>query len=113
MISAKTIAALEAPDNRTPYILGVRMRKVKPGRGPSAFASGKLPPSSPESSDPQKPAPLKVKQVDIDGTRYIVCVNARQQRKDAADRQAIVEALALQIKKGLKAWWVIKAFESI
>lgn len=45
---------------------------------------------------------MKVKDVEIDDRRYIVCVNARQQRKDAADRQAIVEALAEQIEKGPK-----------
>jgi transposase len=103
MISAKTIAALEAPDNRTPYILGVRMRKVNQVADRVLSHPGSYRQVHPESSDPQKPAPLKVKQVDIDGTRYIVCVNARQQRKDAADRQAIVEALALQIKKGPKS----------
>jgi transposase len=57
----------------------------------------------PESSDPDKPSPLKVKQVEIDNCRYIVCVNTRQQRKDAADRQTIVEALSEQIKKGPKS----------
>jgi len=103
MISAKTIAALEAPDNRTPYILGVRMRKVNQVADRVLSHPGSYRQVHPESSDPQKPAPLKVKQVDIDGTRYIVCVNARQQRKDAADRQAIVEALAEQIKKGPKS----------
>jgi transposase len=46
---------------------------------------------------------LKVKQVVHDGTRYIVCVNSRQARKDAADRQAIVSALKEQLKKGAKS----------
>lgn len=103
MISAKTITALEAPDNRTPYILGVRMRKVKKVADRVLSHPGSYRHVRPESSDPQKPAPLKVKQVVMDGIRYIVCVNARQQRKDAADRQAIVDALAEQIKKGPKS----------
>lgn len=103
MISAKTIAALEDPDNRTPYILGVRMRRVKKVADQVLSHPGSYRHIRPESSDPQKPSPLKVKQVDIDGTRYIVCVNARQQRKDAADRHAIVESLAEQIKKGPKS----------
>ena len=46
----------------------------------------------------QSQADLKVKQVQIDGCRYIVCLNPRQQRKDAADREAIVKALAEQQK---------------
>lgn len=103
MISAKTIAALEAPDNQTPYILGARMRKVELIRDRVLSHPGSYKQVRPESSDPEKPAPLKVKQVEIDGSRYIVCVNARQQRKDAADRQVIVDALAEQLKKGPKS----------
>jgi transposase len=49
------------------------------------------------------PSPLKVKQVIHDDTRYIVCVNSRQARKDAADREAIVTALKEQLKKGAKS----------
>lgn len=103
MISAKTIEALEAPDNRTDYILGCRMRKVKQIAERVLSHPGSYKLVRPESSDPDKPSPLKVKQVEIDDCRYIVCVNTRQQRKDAADRQAIVEALSQQIKKGPKS----------
>lgn len=103
MISAQTIAALEAPENKTEYILGVRMRRAKLIRDRVLSHPGSYHQVYPESSDPQKPAPLKVKQVEIDGNRYIVCVNSRQQRKDAADRQAIIDALSEQIKKGPKS----------
>jgi transposase len=103
MISAKTIEALEDPDNRTDYILGCRMRKVKQIAERVLSHPGSYKLVRPESSDPDKPSPLKVKQVQIDDCRYIVCVNTRQQRKDAADRQAIVEALCEQIKKGPKS----------
>lgn len=37
------------------------------------------------------------------GTRYIVCLNQRQARKDAADREAIINFLRRQLKKGPKA----------
>jgi transposase len=57
----------------------------------------------PESADRSKPAPLKVKEVVHDGSRYIVCLNPRQARKDAADREAIIESLKRQLKKGPKA----------
>jgi len=57
----------------------------------------------PESDDRRKPAPLKVKEIIHDGTRYIVCLNARQARKDAADREAIIESLKRQLKNGPKA----------
>ncbi|MBW2593047.1 MAG: transposase [Deltaproteobacteria bacterium] len=103
MISSKTIAALESPTNQTFYILGARMRRVKQIRDRVLSHPGRYKAVRPESSDPQKPAPLKVKQVEIDDRRYIVCLNPSQQRKDAADRQAIVEALAEQIKKGPKS----------
>ena len=103
MISAKTIAELESPENQIPYILGARMRKVKQIRDRVLSHPGRYKEVWPENSDSQKPAPLKVKQVEIDGCLYIVCVNPAQQRKDATDRQAIVKALAEQIKKGPKS----------
>ena len=103
MISAKTIAALESDEYQTAYILGTRMRRVKQIRDQVLSHSGSYRLVRPESSDPEKPSPLKVKQVEIDGTRYIVCINTRRQRKDAADRQAIIEALTEQIKKGPKS----------
>jgi transposase len=103
MISAKTVEQLESPTNRICYILGARMRRVKQIRDRVLSHPGRYKEVRPESSDPEKPAPLKVKQVELDGCRYIVCLNPRQQRKDAADRQAIVAALAEQLKKGPKS----------
>ncbi len=103
MISADTLKQLESEDSSIPYILGARMRKVKQIRDRVLSQPGRYKLVRPESSDRNKPAPLKVKQVEIDGCRYIVCVNTRQQRKDAADRQAIVSALTEQLKKGPKS----------
>jgi transposase len=103
MISSQTIAELESPKNQTGYILGARMRRVKQIRDRVLSHPGRYKEVRAASSDPKKPAPFKVKQVEIDGCRYIVCINPRQQRKDAADRQAIVDALAEQIKKGPKS----------
>ena len=103
MISADTIKKLESKDNPIPYILGARMRKVKQIRDRVLSQAGRYKQVRPESSDRKKPAPLKVKQVEINGSRYIVCVNSRQQRKDAADREAIISALTKQLKKGTKS----------
>ena len=103
MISAKTLEQLESGENPTPYILGARMRKVKQIRDRVLSHPGRYKQVRSESSDPRKPAPPKVKQVEIDGCRYIVCVNPSQQRKDAADREAIVSALTKQLKKGPKS----------
>ena len=85
------------------YILGVRMRRVKEVDIDVLARSGRYREVYPESIDRSKPAPLKVKEVKHKGTRYIVCLNERQARKDAADRQAIIEALEEQLKKGAKS----------
>ncbi len=103
MISAKTIEKLESPENQVSYILGTRMRKVKQIRDRVLSHPGRYKAVWPQNSDPKKPAPLKVKQVEIEGCRYVVCVNPAQQRKDAADRQAIVAALTEQLRKGAKS----------
>ena len=57
----------------------------------------------PEGLTSKEPAPLRVKQVVHRGKRYIVCMNIRQARKDAADREAIVASLKEQLKKGPKS----------
>ncbi len=44
-------------------------------------------------------SPLKVKEVFVGDTRYIVCKNERQARRDEADRNTIVESLKEKIKK--------------
>ena len=102
MISADTMDKLEDPDRHIDYILGARLRKVneikgdvlsRPGRYKEVYAEGK------SSKDP---APLKVKEVWVNDNRYIVCVNTRQARKDAADRKAIIDTLGERIKKGPK-----------
>ena len=50
------------------------------------------------------PASLKVnKEVMVDDTRYIVCLNPAQARKEANDRENIVAALKAQLKKGAKS----------
>jgi transposase len=85
------------------YILGVRMRRVKEVRQDVLSKAGRYREVYPESSDRSKPSPLKVKEVNHNGTRYIVCLNERQARKDAADRQAIIESLEDQLKKGTKS----------
>jgi transposase len=101
MISADTLDKLD--EDQMPYILGTRMRKVKQINTKVLIRAGRYMEVYPESTDRRKPAPLKVKEVIHDGARYIVCLNQRQARKDAADRQAILESLKQQLKKGPKA----------
>jgi len=101
MISNDTVEKLEAAG--IPYILGVRMRLVKKVKTEVLSRAGRYTEVYPEGVTSKAPSPLKVKQVVHDGTRYIVCVNSRQARKDAADREAIISALKEQLKKGAKS----------
>jgi transposase len=97
MISAGALEKLD--EDETPYILGTRMRKVKKINTEILTRAGRYSEVYPET-DRRKPAPLKVKEVIHEGTRYIVCLNERQARKDAADREAIVESLKRKLKQG-------------
>jgi transposase len=101
MISKNTIKALE--EENIPYILGTRMRRVKEIKTEVLSRSGRYTEVYPEGVTSKAPSPLKVKQVVQNDTRYIVCLNTRQARKDAADRKAIIEALKAQLKKGAKS----------
>jgi len=100
MISTDTISKLE--EQQMPYILGARMRRVKEIKTEVLTRAGRYREVYPENADRSKPFPLKVKEVIHNDTRYIVCLNERQARKDAADRQAIIVSLKKQLKKGPK-----------
>lgn len=102
MISADTIAVLEEPDSNIAYILGARMRLVKEIRGEVLSRAGRYREVHPEGTHSKAPSPLAVKEVMVEGRRYVVCRNSRQARKDAAVRQAIIEALEERIKSNPK-----------
>ena len=96
MISADTLAYLER--EKIPYILGARMRNVKEIKENVLSRAGRYREVHPEGVSSKDPSPLKVKEVFVDDRRYIVCLNERQARKDVADRQSIVGALAEKLK---------------
>ena len=100
MISAKTVKELK--ERQIPYILGTRMRKVNEIRHEVLSHPGRYREVRPESSHAKDPSPLKVKEVNVEGKRYIVCLNPRQARKDALDRHSIVEALKEKLKSNPK-----------
>ncbi len=102
MISAKTRKELEHPKRGLSYILGTRMRKVTEVKREVLSRRGRYKEVYPEGKATKDPAPLKVKEVCVSQNRYIVCLNSKQARKDAADREAIVESLKDQIKKDPK-----------
>ena len=99
MISSETLQGLDERD--IPYILGSRMRKNTEIRNDVLLRGGRYKEIYPETKS--GPSPLKVKEVWVDDRRYIVCLNEKQARKDAQDRQNIVASLKEQLKKGPKA----------
>jgi hypothetical protein len=95
MISQDTIEELERRE--WPYILGARMRLVKEVKQDVLSRAGRYQVVNASRS------PLKVKEVLVDGRRYVVCVNENQAKKDALDRAAIIAALEESLKQGDKS----------
>jgi hypothetical protein len=100
MISAPTIAALE--ERGLEYVLGARERTDSLVRtvvlaDQKPFTPLCIPRAGGEETQ------LFIKEVQVEGRRYIVCRNEAEAAKDAADRQAIVAALDQQLKRGDKA----------
>jgi transposase len=100
MISAPTIAALE--ERNLEYVLGVRERTDVRVRQVVLDDSRPFTPLCIERAG-GKGTQLWVKEVKVNGRRYIVCRNEAEAEKDAADRRAIVAALDRQLKRGDKA----------
>ena len=92
MVSDAVIAALE--ERGMGYILGARMRQVKEVREEVLSRAGRY-----ETVTEN----LEVKEVWVKDRRYIVCRNAEEARKDAADRQAVLAALEEKLAQGAKA----------
>jgi hypothetical protein len=103
MVSEATITAFEAMEPPVHYILGVRMRRQKEV-GEVVLKSRKpWKEITPEREQAKDPAPLKVKEVQVGDHRYVVCLNEEERRKDAHDREAILESLHKALKAGDKA----------
>jgi hypothetical protein len=99
MISKATITALEA--RRLEYILGARERSSRVIRTAVLDDAAPFTPLLIERARGE--TQLFVKEVKVDVARYIVCRNEAEAEKDRADRQAIVDGLEKQLKKGDKA----------
>lgn len=101
MISNKTMKELE--EEKISYILGARMRKVKEIKLDVLSQEGGLKEVYPEGNSSKDPAPLQVKEFSVGNRRYIVCLNTKQARKDAQDRQMIIASLKEKLQKDPKA----------
>ena len=101
MISQETIDDLD--QQGWPYILGARMRRCREVREHVLKDRGRFHVIHPKSADRKEPSPLKVKQVLVEGRRYVVCVNDDEVAKDRADREAIVAGLRTHLRAGAKS----------
>ncbi len=100
MISAATIAAIE--ERGLEYVLGARERTDSLVRTVVLADTKPFTPLCIERAGGEQ-TPLFVKEVTVEGRRYVVCRNEAEAAKDAADRRAIVEALDRQLRRGDKA----------
>jgi hypothetical protein len=103
MISQETITALEDSQRGWQYILGARMRSQNEVKEDVLARGGRYRVVHPPRLKSDDPSPLKVKEVRVEGRRYIVCLNDDEARKDAADREAIVGSLREQLRRGDKS----------
>ena len=103
MISEETLAAFAAMQPPVHYIVGVRMRRQKEVGDVVLKSRKPWVEITPERQCSKDPAPLKIKEVHVEGRRYVVCLNEEERRKDAHDREAIVASLRGQLRKGDKA----------
>jgi transposase len=99
MISTKTLDYFQQPNVSVKYILGVRMRKMNEVKNEVLNDTNEY---EEVYGEKERRAPLKVKEVLHNGKRYIVCLNPKQAKKDAADREAILASLREQIHRGQK-----------
>ncbi len=102
MISRRTLQKLEDKNTGLDYILGVRMRSFKEVREEVLSRAGRYREVRGEGSSSKEASPLKVKEVHVNGRRYIVCLNPKQARKDKAEREEILRSLEEQLQKGAK-----------
>ena len=103
MISQETIAQLQADERQVHYILGARLRNVKEIYEAVLSRGGRYRVVHEARENSGDPSPLKVKEVSVDGRRYVVCLNDEQAKKDRMDREAIVSALREQVKQNAKS----------
>ena len=103
MISKETIEELEKEERGWQYILGARMRSQNEVKDEVLARAGRYRLVHPQRTTSEDPSPLKVKEVRVEGRRYIVCRNDDEARKDAADREAIVASLREKLATGEKS----------
>ena len=103
MISEETIRALEQQERSWQYILGARMRSQNVIKDEVLARAGRYRVVHPQRQTSKDPASLKVKEVLVEGRRYVICLNEDEARKDTADRESIVASLREKLRNGEKS----------
>ena len=99
MINAPTIAALE--ERGLDYVLGARERTDRLVRQVVLADQGSFTPLCvPRATGETQ---LWVKEVVVEGRRYVVCRNEAEANQDAAERKAVLDGLERQLQRGDKA----------
>ena len=75
------------------YLLGARMRRQREVSEAVLGRAGRY---------HEVAENLRVKEVWVEGHRYIVCHNPQEAARDAADREAIVKSLEDRLKEGVR-----------
>lgn len=101
--SEAAIAAMEKMEPPVHYVIGVRMRRTKEVGEVVLKDRSPWQEVTPERQRTRDPAPLKVKDLEVEGRRYVICLNEEERRKDAHDRSAILESLEKALKGGDKS----------
>jgi len=102
-VSEATIRAMEAMEPPVHYVIGVRMRRSKEVGEVVLRDRSPWEEVTPERVRSKDPAPLKVKDLEVEGRRYVVCLNEEEKRKDAHDRAAILDSLQKALQAGDKS----------
>jgi hypothetical protein len=101
MISQDTVKEIE--QRGLQYILGVRMRVQKEVDEKTISAQDGYEDVRPTRICAKDPAALKVKEIRVNGKRYVLCLNEEEAIADALDRDAILSALEEKLKAGAGA----------
>jgi hypothetical protein len=91
MVSKNVVAELERL--KWDYILGFRVRTSGEVACEILFDKFNYHVIHPKRKTSKDPSPLKVKEMTLNGKRYVVCKNDEQESKDRHDREAIVASL--------------------
>lgn len=98
MISRDNLDALE--EEGIHYIIGTRMRKNTQVKDRVLCSPGRYQTVRSARTKSSDPAPLKVKNVQVDETRYVVCLNEEEAHAEKAKREVILESLREKLRRG-------------